>query len=406
MWELFHEIAQTLRHNKLRTALTGFAVAWGIFMLIVLLGLSRGVVNSVSGNFDAQQSNSMSVWGGMTSKPYKGYKEWRWIRLKGSDMEPIKHYNSEQVASVSANTSLDSAKVSTAKDYLTDAVGGVYPSALGRYRLKMVAGRFINDRDLELTRKVMVLHTDNATLLFGSPEAAVGKRVNAMGLSWLVVGVFNQGWDKTSYVPFTTAMNLQGFSDYVDEIVVEARGLHTAADGERLESGIRSAMAKTREFDPDDSGAIHIWNRFEGYLQQQTAMSILNLAVWIIGIFTLLSGIVGVSNIMFVSVRERTHEIGIRRAIGAKPRIIWTQIVMESVAVTTLFGYIGIFLGMVVMQVVNSLFGNTDFLKNPTVDLTMALEVTLVLIVAGAFAGLFPAIKATKVKPVEALRDE
>lgn len=406
MWELLHEIAQTLRHNKLRTSLTGFAVAWGIFMLIVLLGMSRGVVNSFDSKSDPQRSNSMSVWGGMTSKPYKGYKEWRWIRLKGSDMGPIKHYNAEQVADVTANTSLDSAKVSTTKDYLTDAVGGVYPSALSRYGLKMVAGRFINDRDLEQARKVITLHAENAALLFGSPEAAVGKRVNAMGLSWLVVGVFTQNWDKTSYVPFTTAMNLQGYSDYVHEIVVEARDLNNAADGERLESGIREAMAKTREFDPDDRGAVHIWNRFEGYLQQKTAMNILNLAVWLIGIFTLLSGIVGVSNIMFVSVRERTHEIGIRRAIGAKPRIIWAQIVLESVAVTTLFGYIGIFLGMVVMQVVNSLFGSSDFLKNPTVDLAMALEVTLVLIVAGALAGLFPAIKATKVKPVEALRDE
>ncbi len=406
MWELFHEIAQTLKHNKLRTALTGFAVAWGIFMLIVLLGMSRGVVNSFDSNSDAERSNSMSVWGGMTSKPYKGYKEWRWIRLKGSDLGPIRQYNSAQVRNVSANASLDSAKVSTAKDYLTDGVNGVYPSAQARYRVKIRHGRFINNRDLELARKVMVLHADNATLLFGSPEAAVGKRVDAMGLSWLIVGVFDQEWDKSCYVPFTTAMNLKGFTDYVDEIVVEAKGLKTEEDGKRLEEGIRNVMAQTHDFDPEDEGAVHIWNRFEGYLQQKTATSILNLSVWLIGIFTLLSGIVGVSNIMFVSVRERTHEIGIRRAIGAKPRIILAQIVLESVAITTLFGYIGVFLGMVVMQIVDSLFGNTDFLKNPTVDLAMALEVTLVLIIAGAFAGLFPAVKATNVKPVEALRDE
>ncbi|MDE7024989.1 MAG: ABC transporter permease [Paramuribaculum sp.] len=406
MWELINEIAQTLKHNKLRTSLTGFAVAWGIFMLIVLLGMSRGVMNSFNANVDPERSNSMSLWGGMTSKPYKGYKEWRWIRLKGSDMAPIKQYNSEHVAGVSANASLDSAKVSTAKDYLTDGVSGVYPAAKSRYRIKMSHGRFVNDRDLELTRKVMVLHADNASLLFGSPDAAVGKRVDAMGLSWLVVGVYTHDWEKGCYVPFTTAMNLNGFTDYVDEIVVQAKGLETSEDGKNLEDGIRATMARTREFDVEDRGAVHIWNRFEGYLQEKSAMNILNLAVWLIGIFTLLSGIVGVSNIMFVSVRERTHEIGIRRAIGAKPRIILTQIVMESVAVTTLFGYVGVFLGMVVMQVIDSLFGNTDFLKNPTVDLYMALEVTLVLIVAGAFAGLFPAIKATKVKPVEALRDE
>lgn len=183
----FHEIAQTLKHNKLRTALTGFAVAWGIFMLIVLLGMSRGVVNSFDSNSDAERSNSMSVWGGMTSKPYKGYKEWRWIRLKGSDLGPIRQYNSAQVRNVSANASLDSAKVSTAKDYLTDGVNGVYPSAQARYRVKIRHGRFINDRDLELARKVMVLHADNATLLFGSPEAAVGKgwmQWGFLGLLW------------------------------------------------------------------------------------------------------------------------------------------------------------------------------------------------------------------------------
>jgi len=406
MLEIFHEIAQTLKHNKLRTALTGFAVAWGIFMLIVLLGLSRGVVNSFDANADPERSNSLSVWGGFTSKPHKGYSEWRYIQLKESDLYPIASDNEDNIKSVVASTSLDSARVSTMRDYLTDGVTGVYPQAKRQNRIRILAGRFINERDLEQTRKVIVLHKDNAVLLFDTPDNAVGKQVDAMGLSWLVAGVYDHDWNKTCYVPFTTAMNLKGFTGEVDEIVVQARGLSSEADGQNLENGVRSSLARIHDFDPDDRGAVHIWNRFDGYMQQKNAMGILNLAVWLIGIFTLLSGIVGVSNIMFVSVRERTHEIGIRRAIGAKPRVILTQVVLESVAVTTLFGYIGVFLGMCVTQGLNTAFGDTDFLKNPTVDIAMAIEVTVVLIVAGALAGLFPAIKATKVKPVEALRDE
>ncbi len=406
MLEIFHEIAQTLKHNKLRTALTGFAVAWGIFMLIVLLGMSRGVVNSFDANADPERSNSLSVWGGFTSKPHKGYSEWRHIQLKESDLRPIASDNEDNIKSVVATTSLDSARVSTMRDYLTDGVTGVYPQAKRQSRIRILAGRFINERDLEQTRKVVVLHKDNAVLLFGAPDNAVGKRVDAMGLSWLVAGVYDHDWEKTCYVPFTTAMNLKGFTGEVDEIVVQACGLSSEADGKELENGVRSSLARIHDFDQEDRGAVHIWNRFDGYMQQKNAMGILNLAVWLIGIFTLLSGIVGVSNIMFVSVRERTHEIGIRRAIGAKPRVILTQVVLESVAVTTLFGYVGVFLGMCVTQGVNAAFGDTDFLKNPTVDITMAIEVTVVLIAAGALAGLFPAIKATKVKPVEALRDE
>lgn len=406
MLEIFHEIAQTLKHNKLRTSLTGFAVAWGIFMLIVLLGMSRGVVNSFESNSDPERSRSLSLWGGWTSKPYKGYSEWRRINLKDTDLAPLKHDNSSMVTDVAASTSLDSAKVSTSKDYLTDGVTGVYPNSRNSNRVRMLYGRYINQRDMDLNRKVIVLHQDNAMLLFDTPEAALGQRVNAMGLSWLVVGVYDHDWNKECFVPFSTAMNLKGFSGYVDEVVVHAKDFNSVEESLQLGRDLRATLARQHDFDPEDSGAVHIWNRFEDYMTAKTAMGILTLAVWLIGIFTLLSGIVGVSNIMFVSVRERTHEIGIRRAIGAKPRSILFQVVLESVAVTSIFGYIGVFLGMCVTQGINAAFGDTDFLNNPTVDLSMAVEVTVVLIAAGALAGLFPALKATKVKPVEALRDE
>ncbi len=190
------------------------------------------------------------------------------------------------------------------------------------------------------------------------------------------------------------------------QVLLTEKGVSTLAASEEATEEVRATLAQAHDFDKSDQSALYLYNSFASYIREKDSLNILHIAILVIGILTLLSGIVGVSNIMFVSVRERTHEIGIRRAIGAKPRSILWQIVLESVAITTLFGYIGIFLGMVVMQVVDHFFGKTDILHNPTVDISIAIAVTIVLIIAGALAGLFPAIKATKVKPVEALRDE
>ena len=201
-------------------------------------------------------------------------------------------------------------------------------------------------------------------------------------------------------------MAIAGTDGKVSNLQVKLKGMETQEDADAATEAVRRTLAQTHEFDSEDKSAMYMYNRFSSYLRERTAFNILNMSIWIIGIFTLLSGIVGVSNIMFVSVKERTHEIGIRRAIGAKPRSVLIQIVLESVAITALFGYIGVFLGMLVMQVVDFATKGSPFMKNPTIDISIAIEVTIVLVVAGAFAGLFPALKATKVKPVEALRDE
>ena len=221
-----------------------------------------------------------------------------------------------------------------------------------------------------------------------------------------MVGVYDNEWQRTSYVPFSTAMMLRGNDGRINNLSVKLTGMRDAADADEAEQGVRAVMAQNHEFAPDDAGAVHVWNRFENYIRNQEANAILQTVVWVIGLLTMLSGIVGVSNIMFVSVRERTHEIGVRRAIGAKPRSILVQVLAESVAITALFGYVGVFLGIVATEIIDRLFGQTDFLYNPRVDISVAVEVTVVLVAVGALAGLFPAIKATKVKPVEALRDE
>lgn len=404
--DLLREIWQTLSNNKLRTALTGIAVAWGIFMLIVLTGMSRGVVNSFNENKRSQGANMLKVWGGVTTEAWNGFKEGRVISLKEEDMAKVAMDNPEQAASVTAELRGQSLTISTPKDYMVSSYTGVYPQEKELRAYDMVDGRFINDIDIREARKVMVLSKQSAITLFGDENRAVGNTVRAGDLSFLVVGVYDSEWGRTVYVPYSTAKLLAGSGDVIDNLTVELQNVSSEADGDAAETRTRQSLSSVHDFKADDESAIWVWNKFTQQLKMKNAMGILEMSVWLIGLFTLLSGIIGVSNIMFVSVKERTHEIGIRRAIGAKPRSILTQIITESVAITTLFGYIGIVAGTALMELIARMTESMEFIKNPRTDLSVALSVTVVLIIAGLLAGLFPALKALKVKPVEALRDE
>ncbi len=406
MLDLLREISQTLSNNKLRTALTGVAVAWGIFMLIVLMGMSKGVINAFNENRHNQGSNMLKVFGGTTSMAWHGHKEGRAITLKDEDLTPIARKNTRQVAEVTAQIRGEALTISTPRDYLISNYEGVYPAEARQRALEMLSGRFINALDLAERRKVTVLSDQVAVSLFGNPAEAVGQSVRMGNLMFKVVGVYTSEWSRTVYVPYTTARALNGNSNDISDINIELQNVETQADGTEAETRAREALAAVHDFRPDDESAVGVWNRFNQQLQMSQGMGILDTAVWVIGLLTLLSGIIGVSNIMFVSVHERTHEIGIRRAIGAKPRSILTQIVLESVSITTLFGYMGIVCGTAVTAIIARLTDGSEFLKNPGVDLSVALSVTVVLIIAGMAAGLFPALKAIKIKPVEALRNE
>lgn len=409
MFDLISEISQTMRNNKLRTGLTGFAVAWGIFMLIILLGLSNGIFNGFEEQSTKRDLNTIQIWSGSTTMPYKGYNKGRRIRLMADDVVKLESSGNKYIGSVMTTKYIDSAKVASETEYVANGVDGVFPQAKKNLWVDMADGRWINRADIDGKRKSMVIGKKTAKILFKTDSAVVGRRVKALGLSWQIVGVYSREWNEDdNFIPFTTAMALSGTDNRVWSLNVLTQGVADEVDGAEAEAAIRRELARIHNFSPDDPGAVNMWNRFTNYLQSRDGLGILNIAVWLIGIFTLLSGIVGVSNIMFVSVRERTHEIGIRRAIGAKRRQILTQIILESVSITTLFGYMGIIAGMAVMEVVKVIISGMDEspFGNVSVNLSLALEVTAVLIVAGALAGLFPALKATKVKPVEALRDE
>ena len=407
MFDLFREIAQTIRTNKLRTVLTGFAVAWGIFMLIVLLGISTGIVNAFDRNMMHRDNNYIRLFGGMTSVAHKGYKEGRQIQLKEEDGQLIADADKIRIESTKPVVRNDTLSFKYGSDAISGGYTGTTPEHAATQGLAIMHGRFLNDADLKEKRKVLVISKDNAEILFDKAENAVGKVLNGAGLAWTVVGVYEHNWARSTFVPYTTGMALRGDDGDIAQLTVNVHNISTIPEGEEVEAEVREVLAQKYEFSPDDDNALWAHNGFTQGLQAKGGMAILDYAMWVIGLLTLLSGVVGVGNIMFVSVKERTHEIGIRRAIGARPRSVLIQIVAESVAITTLFGYIGIVMATICMAIISAIIGDQmQFLNNPTVDFSVAIEVTIVLIIAGALAGLFPAIKATKISPVEALRDE
>lgn len=405
MFDLINEILQTLRNNKLRTALTGLSVAWGVFMLVALLGVSRGVTNNFAEVISSGRTKLIQVWGGMTTRPYDGLREGRSISLKDADIEMFDNDRNIRIAGASSVIYGDNTVVSSGSKSVNAGYNGVYPSARKTDNLTVTEGRFINERDMDEKSRVVVLSEDFAKQLFPPDgKSAVGKRVSLKGLSFLVVGIYSANWYREMLVPYTTARNMQKDTEAVGSLRIDLKNVNSESDGLEAEEHIRTSLAASHRFDKDDDGAVWINNRFNDGLRMQSGMDILTTSVWALGLLSLLSGIVGISNIMFVSVKERTHEIGIRRAIGARPRSILVQVIAEAVAITTIFGYIGIVLGMIITQIIGAFSQNV--LNNPTINLSLALEVTAVLVLAGALAGFFPAMKAIKIKPVEALRDE
>lgn len=420
MKDLFTEIWASVKRNKLRTCLTGLAVSWGIFMLIVLLGAGNGVLNSFTSDMDGMERNVMSVYGGRTSKPYDGLKEGRWVQLKEQDVEitggEAFKDNIDKVSSVIYQGSL---VMSSGKRHLNISAMGVYPMYEGIHYVDMEAGRFINDLDISQRRKVAVItHLQAKNLLGGKAdyEKALGARVKVDGISYTVIGIrhgHENNDDRDVLFPFTTMKALYKSGDlYIGQIEFSFHGLETIEDNEKFEKNYRAVLNKAHRAAPDDESALWIQNRFRSDMQMNNAMNILKTSLWVLGLLTLLGGIVGVSNIMLITVKERTHEFGIRKAIGAKPWSIMKLIVAESVSITALFGYIGMMLGLVACEILNatvgqssvSVFGESvQVMKDPSVGIGTALGVTVVLIIAGTLAGMVPAMKAAKVKPIEAL---
>lgn len=408
-----------MKRNKLRTALTGFAVAWGIFMLIVLLGAGNGLINAQMSQMDRFLANSIMVGSGYTSKPYQGLREGRQITLNDADIALTETGFRDHVSEVGATLQRQQLTISYEGEYINSNVTGVYPNEMRINKLEILFGRFINSLDMRDKRKVVVLSEDDAKVLMkGSQEHLVGKFVKIGTSAFRVIGVSKA--DQTSintsaYVPFTTMRSMYNEGNRTGNIQFAISGLETLEENEDFEQQYRARVNANHQAAPDDEGALWIWNRYTQNMQMSTGVGIIRTALWIIGLFTLLSGVVGVSNIMLITVKERTREFGIRKAIGATPMSILRLIIAESIFITAFFGYIGMVLGVAANEYMNltlggksidsGLFEMTIF-SNPTVGIDVCLQATLVMVVAGTIAGLIPARKAARIRPIEALRAE
>lgn len=417
MRDIITEIWSTARRNKLRTALTGFAVAWGIFMLIVLLGAGNGLINASMNNNSRFIANSMAIFGGTTSKPYKGLKEGRYVPLKDKDITTTETQFMENIDEVGARVSQPATTISLGENYVSTTLEGVYPNHEQTDKMEMRYGRFINHIDMKEKRKVLVLGDKQAEELTHNVESLVGKYLKVGAFAFRVVGIYKekQNSSASAYTAYTTLQTVYGKSNQPERIVFTFHGLNTEKANEDFEKEYRAKLNTAHQADPEDESALWIWNRYTQNLQMETGMGIIRTALWIVGLFTLLSGIVGVSNIMLITVKERTREFGIRKAIGAKPWSILKLIIVESVIITTFFGYIGMVLGVAANEYMDATLGHdvidtglfkTTMFVNPTVGLDVCFEATMVMVIAGTLAGLVPALKASRIRPIEALRAE
>lgn len=420
MRDIFIEILTTIKHNRLRTALTGFSVAWGIFILIVLLGAGNGLINATMGNSSRYLSTSMVVSGGATSKTYDGLGEGRDVQLNDKDFNITSEGFPNNVKSVGAELSQQGETLVNGSDYTTGInLSGVYPNDVEINKRTMICGRFINELDLKERRKSIVISSDMAKeLLPQSPLSLNGQMIRTTTLAFRVVGIYESqknSMGNDAFIPFTTFRAIYNKGDKTGNIVFSFSNLNSEAENEAFESDYRARINRQHRAAPDDENAIWIWNRFTQALSMDTATGLLRTALWVIGILTLISGIVGVSNIMLITVRERTHEFGIRKAIGAKPWSILRLIIIESIVITTFFGYIGMVLGIAANLYMDATIGQEtidnglfaiQMFTNPTVGIDVCVKATLLMIIAGTLAGMVPARKAAKIRPIEALRAE
>ena len=419
MRELIKEIWSTSKRNKLRTSLTGFAVAWGIFMLIFLLGAGNGLINAQLQQSTRFLANSMRVFPGETSKAYKGLKEGRSITLNDRDILISNQTYGQYVDDVGGRLEQNNVNINYGDNYVaSQSLVGVAPTHPKIDKTELIAGRFINEIDMKEQRKNVVLSRSQAKELCKDYRSLVGKNVKISNLNFQVVGIYKDDESRNNteaFIAYSTIKTIYAKGDDAGSLEFTIKNLKTREDNKQFEKNYRASINNNHQAAPDDERTIWLWNRYMDNIQMNQGIAIMQTALWIVGLFTLLSGIVGVSNIMLITVKERTREFGVRKAIGAKPWSILKLIITESIIITSFFGYIGMVCGVAANEIMDATIGHTTvdtvlfkaaMFVNPTVGIGTCIGATITIVIAGTIAGLIPAIKAARIRPIEALRAE
>lgn len=416
---LLSEVWSTSKRNKLRTSLTGFAVAWGIFMLIFLLGAGNGLINAQLQQSTRFLANSMRVFPGETSKAYKGLKEGRSITLNDKDILISNQTYGQYVDDVGGRLEQYNVNINYGDNYVaSQSLVGVAPTHPKIDKTELIAGRFINEIDMKEQRKNVVLSRSQAKELCKDYRSLVGKNVKISNLNFQVVGIYKDDESRNNteaFIAYSTIKTIYAKGDDAGSLEFTIKNLKTREDNKLFEKNYRASINNNHQAAPDDERTIWLWNRYMDNIQMNQGIAIMQTALWIVGLFTLLSGIVGVSNIMLITVKERTREFGVRKAIGAKPWSILKLIITESIIITSFFGYIGMVCGVAANEIMDATIGHTTvdtglfkaaMFVNPTVGLGTCIGATITIVIAGTIAGLIPAIKAARIRPIEALRAE
>lgn len=419
MFDLISDILSALGKNKLRTFLTGFSMAWGVFILMVLLGCGNGLKNSIVSNYSDSANNTMRLYPGRTTMPFNGLKSGRRTVVNDDVLDYLRD-QLPQISAISPTRQVYGATKTHGAEYISgSSLTGVTPDWFKINTFNLVKGRNINDLDQEEMRKVVVMHKRNVASLFKEKDP-IGEYIVVNKVPYKVIGIYNDQ-DRDSapadIVPLSTVDKIYPSQNGYQNITLQIEGLTDKKAGEKFQKELQTVLARKLEYDPEDNSAVWIYNSASSYYETLNILNGITVFLWLIGLGTLIAGIVGISNIMLVTVKERTKEFGIRKALGARPRDVIALILTESLMITASFGYIGMLLGMGLLNILQKIFPannpnsadgdmNISVFSNPSIDLGIAVGAMVILMVASLVAAYVPARKAVDVKPIEALHYE
>lgn len=411
-FDTWQEIWATISKNKLRTLLTAFSVSWGIFLLVFMIGSGTGFKNGVEYEFRDDASNTLFINSGVTTVASDGLQKGRRIQFKNADVGSLTN-EVGKIEEFSGRVFLGNKTVKYQKEKYAYRLMGVHPGHKVIEATIMINGRYINEIDINENRKICLVGDEVAKSLFGSIDQANSKWINIGGIAFQVVGVFkdegDEGQSSVIYIPISTAQLAFGQSNNVNQILV-TMATQDVGVSLAIEGNSKTLLQKRHTVNPNDPEAIRTFNLLQEFKQIMGLLNAINIALWIVGLFTIVAGIVGVGNIMLIVVKERTREIGVRKALGATPLSIVSLFLQESILITFIAGYLGLITGLGLIEGIQYLLlengGGVQFFRNPNVNVHAAITATVLLAVSGAIAGFFPALKAANLPPIEALRDE